>query len=215
MHIPDGFLTPAVWGAFDVVGAAAVAVGLYQTSKSLQEKAVPMMGVLSAFVFAAQMLNVPVSGGTSGHFLGGALVGIVLGPWTGLVVMAIILSVQCLVFQDGGIAALGANIFNMGILGCWLSAYLFRLMHTLWPGTRGRFCASFTASWLTILLASLSCAAQLTYSGVVSMKLAVVVIGGVHSILGLVEGLVTATVIASLARTRPDLLNLAEPGKIT
>src|ERR1700690_2937108 len=117
MHIPDGFLTPPVWGTFDVLSGTFVVCALRQVGRRVEEKAVPLMGVLSAFVFAAQMVNVPIAGGVSGHFLGGALMGIILGPWSGLLLMATVLMVQCFLLQDGGMAALGANVFNMGILG--------------------------------------------------------------------------------------------------
>src|SRR5882724_8834688 len=103
MHIPDGFLTPAVWGTLDVVSGSFLVGALRQVGRRVEERAVPLMGVLAAFVFAAQMVNLPiVGGGVSGHFLGGALVGILLGPWSGLVLMSTVLIVQCLLLQDGG-----------------------------------------------------------------------------------------------------------------
>jgi cobalt/nickel transport system permease protein len=213
MHIPDGFLTPRVWGSLDIVSGAFVAVGLRRTSETLQERSIPMMGVLSAFVFAAQMLNLPVAGGTSGHFLGGALVGILLGPWIGLIVMAVILVVQCFLFQDGGVAALGANIFNMGFLGSFVSAYIYRGLLPLMRGSRPRFWAGFATAWITIVLSSLSCAGELAISGVISWGMGLSIIGGVHVVLGLLEGFLTGTVLESLAKTRPDLLKLPLEGK--
>src|SRR5439155_27224236 len=127
MHIPDGFLTPPVWGTLHIVSGAFVAAGLRQVGRHVEEKAFPLMGVLSAFVFAAQMVNLPIAGGTSAHFLGAALVGILLGPWAGLTVMTVVLVVQCFLFQDGGVAALGANVFNMGVIGSFGSHFLYRL----------------------------------------------------------------------------------------
>src|SRR5689334_13939463 len=115
MHIPDGFLSPPVWGTFDAVSGCCVLFAIRQVGRRLEEKAIPLLGVLSAFVFAAQLINLPVAGGTSAHFLGAALVGILLGPWAGLTIMTVVLLVQCFLFQDGGVAALGANIFDMGI----------------------------------------------------------------------------------------------------
>src|SRR5438105_2307418 len=126
MHIPDGFLAPRVWVSLDIVSGAFVAVGLRRVSAAFEEKAVPLMGVLAAFVFAGQMINIPVAGGTSGHFLGGALAGALLGPWAGLMVMSGVLLAQCLLFQDGGVAALGANIFNMGVLGAMGGTIFYR-----------------------------------------------------------------------------------------
>src|SRR5476651_508211 len=117
MHIPDGFLAPSVWGPLDVVSGVFVIAALRRVGRRIEERAIPLMGVLSAFVFAAQMINLPIAGGTSAHFLGAALVGILLGPWAGLTVITVVLLVQCFLFQDGGVAALGANIFDMGVIG--------------------------------------------------------------------------------------------------
>jgi cobalt/nickel transport system permease protein len=113
MHIPDGFLNAAVAGTTYVVSVGGVANAARVANKKLGEKHIPMMGILAAFVFAAQMLNFPVAGGTSGHFLGAALVAILLGPWAAVLILAVVLIAQCLIFQDGGLLALGANIFNM------------------------------------------------------------------------------------------------------
>src|SRR5947207_2649618 len=103
MHIPDGFLSPSVWGTFDVASGSLLTFALRQAGKRMEEKAVPLLGILAAFVFAAQMVNIPIAGGVSGHLLGGALVGILLGPWSGLVLMSTVLVVQCFLLQDGGV----------------------------------------------------------------------------------------------------------------
>src|SRR5258708_4067186 len=205
MHIPDGFLTPRVWGTLDIVSGSFVAIGLRRVSAALEEKAVPLMGVLAAFVFAGQMINIPVAGGTSGHFLGGALAGALLGPWAGLIVMGVVLVVQCFLFQDGGVAALGANIFNMGIIGSMGGAVLYRTMALVFKGSRRIFWSGFFAGWLAMILSSLSCASQLGLSKVVSWSTGFSVIVGVHAVLGLLEGLVTGMVLESLSRSRPDL----------
>ena len=120
MHIPDGFLSTEVALACAVPAATAVAIGLRKASQDLDERRVPLLGVTAAFVFAAQMLNFPVAGGTSGHFLGAALAAILLGPWLACLTMAVVLGVQSFVFADGGITALGANILNMGVIGALL-----------------------------------------------------------------------------------------------
>jgi len=205
MHIPDGFLTPRVWGAMDLFSGSMLAVGLHRVSRELEERAIPLMGVLAAFVFAAQMINLPVSGGTSAHFLGGALVGVLLGPWAGLVVISVVLIVQCFLFQDGGVAALGSNIFNMGVLGSWASAYFYRSLYRIARGRRRIFWSGFVTAWTSILVSSLSCTAQLALSGVVSWTLGLSVIVGVHALLGLLEGIVTGTILESIASRRPDL----------
>ena len=117
MHIPDGFLSNEVALACAVPAAAAVAYGLRRAERELDDRRAPLLGVTAAFVFAAQMLNFPVAGGTSGHFLGAALAAVLLGPWLAGVVLAVVLVVQAFVFADGGVTALGANILNMGVIG--------------------------------------------------------------------------------------------------
>src|SRR5690349_18460273 len=117
MHIPDGFLDPQVAVATGVVAGGAVAVGLRKAEASFDERSAPLLGVTAAFVFAAQMLNFPVAGGTSGHFLGAALATVLLRPWLACLVLAVVLLVQALLFADGGITALGANVLNMGVIG--------------------------------------------------------------------------------------------------
>src|SRR5436190_3913092 len=161
MHIPDGFLSPRVWTPLDAVSGSLVAFGLRRVSVAFEEKAVPLMGVLAAFVFAGQMINIPVAGGISGHFLGGALAGALLGPWAGLVVVSVVLIVQCVLFQDGGVAALGANIFNMGVLGAMGGAWIYRWGILFFPGNQRVFWSGCLAGWLTMILSSLSCASQL------------------------------------------------------
>jgi len=205
MHIPDGFLSPPVWGTLDVVSGVFIATALRRVGRQVEEKAIPLMGVLSAFVFAAQMINLPIAGGTSAHFLGAALAGILLGPWSGLTVMAVVLGVQCFLFQDGGIAALGANLFDMGIVGSMGGSYLYQVMRRTMPGSRSVFWAGFWTAWVTIVLSSVSCASMLAVSGTVSWKLGLWVICGVHAVLGLLEGIVTGTILQAMARGRPDL----------
>src|ERR1039458_7546045 len=128
MHIPDGFLSPPVWGTMDVLSGSVLLLALRRVGRRIEERAIPLMGVLSAFVFAAQLVNLPIAGGTSAHFLGAALVGILLGPCAGLTVMTVVLVVQCFLFQDGGVAALGANVFDMGIIGSVGSYFLYQAL---------------------------------------------------------------------------------------
>jgi cobalt/nickel transport system permease protein len=206
MHIPDGFLSPSVWGTFDVASGSLLTIGLQQVGQRMEERAVPLMGVLAAFVFAAQMVNLPIAGGVSGHFLGGALVGILLGPWSGLVLMSTVLVVQCFLLQDGGAAALGANIWNMGFLGSFVAYGVARGIRRFAQTPRGLFWSGFLAAWSTIVLSSLSCASMLSISKVVSWRLSLSVLGGVHAALGLLEGMATGTVLVSISKIRPDLL---------
>jgi cobalt/nickel transport system permease protein len=195
-----------MWGTLDALSGTAVLFGLRQTSRSLQERTVPLMGVLSAFVFAAQMVNVPIAGGTSGHFLGGTLVGVLLGAWSGLVVMTVVLIVQCFLFQDGGVAALGANIFNMGIVGSLLASLLYRAILKVMPGKRKIFWSGLVAAVVTVQLSAISCAWQLAASNVITLKLGLILIGGVHAVVAIIEGIVTATILESVSKMRPDLM---------
>jgi cobalt/nickel transport system permease protein len=207
MHIPDGFLSPPVWGTMDVVSGSLLMVALRQVGRRVEEKTIPLMGVLSAFVFAAQMINLPIAGGTSAHFLGAALLGILLGPWSGLTLMTVVLVVQCFLFQDGGVAALGANIFNMGVIGSLGGYYLYQGLVRFGKKEASVFCPGFWAAWIVVLVSSLSCATMLAVSGIVSWKVGVLVIGGTHALMGCLEGIVTGTILQAVSRSRPDLFH--------
>lgn len=206
MHIPDGFLNVETWATLAGVSAAAVGWAARRTDERMDEKSVPMMGVMAAFVFAAQMINFPVAGGTSGHFMGAALAAILLGPSSGLLIMTTILIVQCLLFQDGGLTALGANIFNMGLIGAVGGYYLYELGRRLWrnrgPGP------AFLGAWLSVVLAAFACAVELAVSGTVPFAAVLPAMVGVHALIGVGEGLITAAVLGFLSQVRPDLLRL-------
>jgi len=202
MHIPDGFLDAKTFGTLYGVSAVAVGFSIFRLKKVLGEKQVPLIGVVSAFVFAAQMLNFPVAGGTSGHFMGGVLAAVLLGPAAGLVVMTTVLMIQCFVFQDGGVTALGANVFNMGLLGSVAGYYIY-------SGLRKFFNLSacvFTASLLSIIIAASSCAVELAISGTVPLKISLLAMVSVHAIIGGGEGLITVAVIGFISKVRPDIL---------
>jgi len=207
MHIPDGFLSPPVWGAMDIVSGSFLVLSLRRVARRVEERAIPLMGVLSAFVFAAQMINLPIAGGTSAHFLGAALVGILLGPCAGLTVIVVVLFVQCFLFQDGGVAALGANVFDMGVIGSSGSYFVYRLFSRMKKGPQAVFWSGFWTAWVTVFLSSLCCAGMLVLSHVVSWKVGLSVIGGVHALIGLLEGVVTGTILQAISRSRPDLFN--------
>lgn len=209
MHIPDGFISTPVAAGGVAVAAGAVAYAVKATNRRLGEKQVPLMGVLAAFIFAAQMLNFPVAGGTSGHFLGAALAAILLGPWVGLLIMTCVLLVQCLVFQDGGLLALGANIFNMGIVGCFLGYCIYRGIALLMGGKRAAvLIGGGVAGWASVVAAALFCALELGISGTVPLHVALPAMGSVHALIGIGEGLITAAVLALVMATRPDLMKL-------
>jgi len=165
------------------------------------------MGVMAAFIFAAQMINFPVPGGTSGHLLGGVLAGVVLGPWAGTVVLALVLAVQCLVFQDGGLTALGANIVNMALIGCAFSAFLYsglrRLIPRFGPTATAALCA-----WLSVVLAAAACSAELALSGASPFRIVFPAMVAVHTFIGVGEALITTLILGFIFKVRPDMVAL-------
>jgi len=209
MHIPDGFLNVATVATSCVVSAGGVGNAVRVANKKLGEKQVPMMGVLAAFIFAAQMLNFPVAGGTSGHLIGAALAAILLGPWASVLIMSCVLIAQCLIFQDGGLLALGANIFNMGIVASFSGYYLYRLVISfLGNGRRGKLIGGFVGAWGSVFLASIVCAIELAVSGTSPIRIVLPAMAGFHTLIGIGEGLITAAVLSLVLATRADLLEL-------
>jgi cobalt/nickel transport system permease protein len=209
VHIPDGFLNAATVATTAVVSVGGIANAVRVTGQKLKEKQVPLMGVLAAFIFAAQMLNFPIAGGTSGHFMGAALAAILLGPWAGLLIMTCVLVAQCLIFQDGGLLALGANVLNMGIIGCFTGYYIYRLVTALLGGSsKSRLIGGFTGAWIAIFLASIACAIELAASGASPWSVVLPAMAVVHALIGIVEGLITVVVLGAIAVTRADLLEL-------
>lgn len=212
MHIPDGFLdakTVSTLGAVSAIGIAVALKNIRKKSGDLPrqsgERHIPMYGVLSAFIFAAQMLNFPVAGGTSGHFVGGALCAILLGPSAGILIMTLVLIVQCFLFQDGGITALGANVFNMGIVGAGLCYYVYILLNKV---ISNKSVTVFISAWLAVILGASFCAIELAMSGTVPIKVALPAMAGVHTLIGIGEGLITVTVFRFILKVRPDLLEI-------
>lgn len=209
MHIPDGFLNTGVSIAAWAGSAGGLGWALQRVNKTLGERQVPLMGVTAAFIFAAQMLNFTVVGGTSGHLLGGALAAILLGPWAGMLVLTSVLTIQALLFQDGGLLALGANIFNMGIVGVLVGWAAYTLIRRL-LGDRAWavFISGFAAGWLSVVAAALAAAAELALSDTLAWQVVVPAMGGIHALIGIGEGLITVGVLAFLRVARPDLLTL-------
>ncbi|MBU1078309.1 MAG: energy-coupling factor ABC transporter permease [Spirochaetes bacterium] len=209
MHIPDGFLDPKTWITFNILSASGITFALNRIKKQIEEKSIPLIGVMAAFIFAAQMINFPVAGGTSGHFMGGVLAGILLGPLTGFVVLSTVLIIQCFIFQDGGLTVLGANIFNMGIIGSVLGTYLYRFFFKLLGSNKNNSLVSaFAGAWFSIVLAAISCAVQLAVSGTVPLITALPAMAGIHALIGIGEGIITVLVLSYIQRVRPDLLEV-------
>ena len=211
LHIPDGFLTIVVSLIFWLITIIMVGLAVSKTNQSLGEKQVPLMGIMAAFIFAAQMLNFPIAGGTSGHFLGGALAAIVLGPWAGILVMTAVIGVQALLFQDGGLLVMGANIFNMGILTAVIGFGLYRSVIHLKRGIRMVFAGG--AAWIATMAAALVTALQLWLSGTTQLEIVLPAMLGVHALIGLGEALITVAALTYIEQTRPDLIDLKKTAK--
>ena len=206
MHVPDGLLAAEVWGAACLVAAGGVSLSVKRSSNQMGDRTIPVMGVTAAFIFAAQMFNFPVAAGTSGHLLGAMLAGLLLGPWAGSLALSLVLVIQCLLLGDGGLTALGANIFNMALAGVWSGYAVFRLIRKLFPGSRGLMTAVFAGSWISVEAAALLCGLELGLSGTYRMGPVLAAMTGVHAIIGLFEGLITAIIAGFLLRTRPVYL---------
>jgi cobalt/nickel transport system permease protein len=215
MHIPDGFLSFLVAAILWIVSIIVVGYSLKRVSKDIGERKVPLMGVLAAAIFAGQMLNFAVAGGTSGHLMGAAIATILLGPWSAVLVMTSVVSLQALIFQDGGLLALGANIFNMAVIGVAVSYAVFTTIRKL-AGARpwGIFVGGFLAAWLSIFITSLAAALELAFSGTSPANIAVPTMAGIHALIGVGEGLITLGVLAFIYSARRDLLDIGESNTV-
>jgi len=204
LHIPDGFLSFIVSAVCWALSAMILSVAISRTNKSLGEKQVPLMGIMAAFIFAAQMINFPVAGGTSGHLLGGALAAMVLGPWAAMVVMTAVIAVQSLLFQDGGLLVMGANILNMGLMTSVIGYGLYRAV--LGRSPRVRLAVAGSAAWLSVMAAALATALQLWLSGTSNLQTVTLSMLGVHALIGSGEALITVAALTFILQTRPDLI---------
>ncbi len=214
MHIPDGFLSTAIALALWLVAAALVATAILRTRRRLGERIVPLMGVLAAFLFAAQAINFPVAGGTSGHLLGAALSSILIGPWPSVLVLTAVVAVQGLLFQDGGLFAMGANILNMAVLGSLVAAAVFHATARLAGASRaGRLASAFVAGWASVVVGAIAVAIELALSGVSAVTLVLPALAGVHMLIGIGEGLITAGAMAFLEKVRPDIIGSRDAGQ--
>ncbi|MBE9107472.1 energy-coupling factor ABC transporter permease [Nostoc cf. edaphicum LEGE 07299] len=208
MHIPDGFVSIPVAGATGLASAAALFVAFGRSQEAFGIRRAPILGLTTAFIFAAQMINFPVAGGTSGHLLGGTLAAIVLGsPWAGTLCIATVLIIQAVLFADGGITALGANILNMGVIGVWVGWVLTETLQRLFGGSKGRLpLAAGIAGGVSVVVAAIACAIELALSGTAPVAIVLPAMTGVHILIGIGEGLITGGVLTYLATARPDLL---------
>ncbi|MFB2919516.1 energy-coupling factor ABC transporter permease [Aerosakkonema funiforme] len=207
LHIPDGFLNLPVSLVTWVLAIGLIALALNRVQGDYKERAVPLMGVCGAFIFAAQMINFPIPGGTSGHLLGGTLAGVLLGPWAGSLVMAAVFIVQAVLFQDGGLTVLGANITNMGLIGTFLGYYLYKIIRfSLGRNTwRGMLAGTVVSAWTSVFVASILTAVELALSGTVPLGVAISAMAFWHVLIGIGEAIITAIAVSFVWKSRPDL----------
>lgn len=204
LHIPDGFLNLVVSITCWVITVITVGMAVSRTNRSLGERQVPLMGIMAAFIFAAQMINFPVAGGTSGHLLGGTLAAITLGPWAGMLVMTAVIAVQALLFQDGGLLAMGANILNMGLITVAIGYGLYRGAAS---GNRAvKLTVAGVAAWISVIAGALFTSLQVWLSGNADLRIIIPTMLSVHALIGVGEALITVAALGFILQSRPDLL---------
>ena len=209
MHMPDGYMNLATSMAGAAVAAGGIWASLKQTGKRLAEKQIPLAGLTAAFVFAVQMLNFPVAAGTSGHLLGGALAAILLGPWMGALVVTVVVVVQALLFADGGIVSLGLNILNMALVTAVVGWVVLRLLMRILPRTTGgAVIATMVAGFMAVLASSFAFVAEYAIGGQggASLTSVLAAMTGVHALIGVGEGVISAVAVGAVLAVRPDLV---------
>lgn len=215
MHLSDGIVDAPTSAFYAVVAVAGLALAANRARGDLDERAAPMAGLVAAFVFAVQMVNFPVLPGVSGHLLGGALVAILVGPWVGSLCVAIVLVVQSLLFADGGLSALGANITNVALVGTAAGFLVAVTLRRVAAGGRiGLTVVAFVSALVNVVAAALSFVVQYAVGGDAGIGLGEVatVMIGFHALVGVGEGIITALTVGAVARVRPDLVYLLRTG---
>ncbi|MFF3089319.1 energy-coupling factor ABC transporter permease [Streptomyces nojiriensis] len=210
MHVPDGFINAPVSVAAGVVAAAAVAVSLRGARRELDERTAPLAGLVAAFIFAVQMLNFPVAAGTSGHLLGGALAAILVGPYTGVLCVSVVLLMQGILFADGGLTALGVNVTVMGVVTVVVAYAIFRgLLGLLPPTRRSVTAAAFTGALLSVPAAAAAFTLVYAVGGTTEVPIGKVFTAmvGVHVLIGIGEAAITAATVGAVIAVRPDLVH--------
>jgi cobalt/nickel transport system permease protein len=204
LHIPDGFLSLPMAIIAWVITAVILIVAVRQAQELFDERLIPLAGIMAAFIFAGQMLNFPVAGGTSGHLIGAALAVIVLGPWLGILAMTAVIALQALLFQDGGLVVMGANILIMGIVPAFVGYGLYRLAAQ--RERRVRLAVAGGAAWLSVVTAAFITALLLGFSGASAFRFVIPAMLGVHALIGVGEALITIAALSFITQARPDLL---------
>jgi cobalt/nickel transport system permease protein len=210
MHIPDGFIDGPTSLLAGVVAIALVAWSLRMTARTLDEREVPIVGLVAAFVFAAQMLNFPVANGTSGHLLGAVLAAVLVGPFAGALAVTVVLVVQALLFADGGLSALGLNVVNMAFVGAFAGYGVFLVVRrVLGRSSASVATAAGVAAFTAPVLAAIAFTLEYAVGGNDAVSVAAVAgsMVGVHVLIGIGEGIITALAVGAVVATRPDLVH--------
>lgn len=210
MHIPDGFINAGTSAGAAVVAVGGLAICARRAAVDLAEKQAPMAGLVAAFIFALQMLNFPVAGGTSGHLLGGVLAAVLVGPWAGAMCISVVLFVQALFFADGGLSALGLNVVNMALVSALGGYVIFVALRKILPKTKPSISlASGVAAGCAVVLASLGFTLEYAIggNGAASMRTVVLAMAGTHALIGIGEGIITALTVSAVLAVRPDLVH--------
>jgi cobalt/nickel transport system permease protein len=211
MHMSDGLVVGPVAATAGMIALVALAIAVVRARSDLDDRTAPMAGLVTAFVFAAQMINFPILPGASGHLLGGALVAILVGPWVGMICIAIVLAVQALLFADGGLTALGTNIVNMAVVGLGIGYLVARALRPLARrGRTGLLVTAFVAAFLNVVVAAMAFVAEYAVGGPggASTGTVLALMLGLHALIGIGEGVMTAATVGAVAAVRPDLVHL-------
>jgi cobalt/nickel transport system permease protein len=211
MHIPDGFLDARTAISGGVLASVGLGLALRDARLRLPQSRVPLLGLTAAALFVGQLVNFPIAGGTSGHLVGGVLAAALVGPTAAIVVLSAVLILQALVFADGGVLALGANILNMAIVGT-LGGHAVAVLGARLLGRRGRLVAVALGAWVATMLAALACAGELALSGAAPARPVLYAMGASHALIGVGEALITVLILAAVTRARPELAAPERPG---
>lgn len=206
MHIPDGYLSSEVCAVTNVGAAGILGYAAVRAREEVDHTRVPLVGATAAMVFALQMLNFHVAGGTSGHLLGAVLATVLLGPWLGMLVVSVVLGVQAFAFADGGVAVLGANILNMAVIGSLVTAAVLDGTQALRTRASGLLGVVALASWVSVMAAATATSLELAASGTIPLDTVLPAMLGVHALIGIGEAAISVAVVASVLAVRPDLV---------
>ncbi|MEI2716979.1 MAG: energy-coupling factor ABC transporter permease [Candidatus Nanopelagicales bacterium] len=209
MHIPDGFIAAPVAAGAALVSVAAVAVAVRGARRTLDDRTAPLAGLVAVFVFAAQMINFPVGAGTSGHLIGAALAAILVGPYAGMLALTVVLVVQALLFADGGLTALGLNVLNLAVIAPVVAWFVFvALVRIFGSGKSAVLLSAGVAGFVSVLAAVAGFVVEFALGGTVPVDLSSVIVAmfSIHTLIAIVEGVITALIVWSVAAVRPDLV---------